>query len=92
VPVVLLDGAGTRVLERCLQDHRYRNTHGPVRSMPDAVRLAARLARPGHVVLLSPAMTAVGLFIDEADRGQQFEAAILSRAELADGVRSRSRA
>ncbi len=92
VPVVLLDGAGTRVLERCLQNHGYRNTHGPVRSMPDAVRSAAGLARPGSVVLLSPGMTAIGLFVDEADRGQQFEAAVRGQAEDADGVRSRSRA
>jgi UDP-N-acetylmuramoylalanine--D-glutamate ligase len=41
-------------------------------SMADAVHFAADLARPGDVVLLSPGGTSYDLFIDFADRGEQF--------------------
>jgi UDP-N-acetylmuramoylalanine--D-glutamate ligase len=41
-------------------------------SMADAVHGAASLARPGDVVLLSPGGTSFDLFIDFADRGEQF--------------------
>ena len=41
-------------------------------SMADAVQGAAALARPGDVVLLSPGGTSFDLFIDFADRGEQF--------------------
>jgi UDP-N-acetylmuramoylalanine--D-glutamate ligase len=41
-------------------------------SMADAVHGAAGLAGPGDVVLLSPGGTSFDLFIDFADRGEQF--------------------
>ncbi len=41
-------------------------------SMADAVQGAAALAKPGDVVLLSPGGTSFDLFIDFADRGEQF--------------------
>ena len=41
-------------------------------SMADAVQGAASLAKPGDVVLLSPGGTSYDLFIDFADRGEQF--------------------
>ncbi len=41
-------------------------------SMADAVHAAASFARPGDVVLLSPGGTSFDLFIDFADRGEQF--------------------
>jgi UDP-N-acetylmuramoylalanine--D-glutamate ligase len=41
-------------------------------SMADAVHGAAALARPGDVVLLSPGGTSFDLFVDFADRGEQF--------------------
>lgn len=47
-----------------------------VTSMPKAVRGAARVARSGDVVLLSPASASFGLFHDYADRGNQFIAAV----------------
>ncbi len=52
--------------EQALQDI-YRAT-----SMADAVHGAADLARPGDVVLLSPGGTSFDLFVDFADRGEQF--------------------
>lgn len=41
----------------------------------NAVREAARLARPGGVVLLSPAAASMDMFRDYADRGDRFAAA-----------------
>ncbi len=44
--------------------------------MEAAVRLAAGLARPGDVVLLSPAAASFDMFVDYAERGAAFRAAI----------------
>ncbi|MDQ6709622.1 MAG: UDP-N-acetylmuramoyl-L-alanine--D-glutamate ligase [Candidatus Dormibacteraeota bacterium] len=43
----------------------------------DAVRRAASMARPGSVVLLSPAFTSYDMFRDYEDRGRQFKATVL---------------
>ena len=43
----------------------------------DAVRKAAALARPGSVVLLSPAFTSYDMFRDYEDRGQRFKSTVL---------------
>jgi UDP-N-acetylmuramoylalanine--D-glutamate ligase len=51
----------------------------PVRRAPtmeDAVRLAARLARPGDTVLLSPACASFDMFPDYRARGEAFRAAV----------------
>lgn len=42
------------------------------RSMEEAVGLAARMAQPGDVVLLSPACASFDLFKNYEDRGEQF--------------------
>ncbi len=42
----------------------------------DAVRRAASMARPGSVVLLSPAFTSYDMFRDYEDRGRQFKATV----------------
>lgn len=46
------------------------------KSMPDAVRTAQRLARPGDAVLLSPACSSFDMFTSYADRGEHFAAAV----------------
>jgi UDP-N-acetylmuramoylalanine--D-glutamate ligase len=46
------------------------------RSMSDAVRRAAGLARPGDVVLLSPCCASFDLFKNYEDRGRQFAQAV----------------
>ena len=44
--------------------------------MPEAVRLAAGVARPGDAVLLSPAAASMDQFADYADRGRRFADAV----------------
>ena len=46
--------------------------------LSDAVRKAAALARPGSVVLLSPAFTSYDMFSDYEDRGRRFKATVLA--------------
>jgi UDP-N-acetylmuramoylalanine--D-glutamate ligase len=48
-----------------------------VNDMAVAVAQAWELARPGDVVLLSPASASFGRFVDYRDRGEQFKAAAL---------------
>lgn len=45
-------------------------------SMPDAVRAAADLARPGDVIILSPAAASFDQYKNYTDRGEQFVAAV----------------
>ena len=58
----------------------------PVRvadSMDEAVRLAAELARPGDVALLSPAAASFDMFTDYAARGDAFRAAVAALGDEA---------
>ena len=48
--------------------------------LDEAVELAAGLARPGGVVLLSPAYKSFDMFKDYEDRGRKFKAAVHARA------------
>jgi len=71
--LILLPGTATVKLQSDLKDF------GPVflaANMPAAVKLAARLANPGGVVLLSPGAASFGLFQHEFDRGAQFVQAV----------------
>jgi UDP-N-acetylmuramoylalanine--D-glutamate ligase len=47
-----------------------------VETMEEAVRAAARFARPGDTVLLSPACSSLDMFRDYAHRGNAFAAAV----------------
>lgn len=47
----------------------------------DAIRRAAELARPGSVVLLSPAFTSYDMFRDYEDRGRRFKSAVREELE-----------
>jgi len=73
--VVLLDGTATPGYRAALLAAG-ACVYGPYRSMEEAVRQAAALARPGAVVLLSPGCASFGLFRDEFHRGESFRAAV----------------
>jgi UDP-N-acetylmuramoylalanine--D-glutamate ligase len=47
-------------------------------SMDEAVRAAARAARPGEVVLLSPACASFDMFSNYEHRGEVFKDAVLA--------------
>ncbi len=67
--VVLLPGRATDRLTAMLAGMQCEK----VESMSAAVRTAAELAHPGDTVLLSPACASFGLFLNEFDRGDQFD-------------------
>jgi UDP-N-acetylmuramoylalanine--D-glutamate ligase len=81
--VVVLGEAAARIAEAV----GTRLTVEHAASMPEAVRRAHRLARPGDAVLLSPACASFDMFEDYADRGRRFAAAVQQlRAEQASEV------
>ncbi|HEX9099050.1 MAG TPA: UDP-N-acetylmuramoyl-L-alanine--D-glutamate ligase [Candidatus Dormibacteraeota bacterium] len=75
---VVLMGASADLLARELADHPK-----VVRAadLEEAVGLAASLARPGGVVLLSPAYKSFDMFKDYEDRGRRFKALVHQRFE-----------
>ena len=50
-------------------------------TLPDAVRAAKAMARPGDVVLLSPAAASFDMFSSYEERGEIFRAAARELAE-----------
>jgi UDP-N-acetylmuramoylalanine--D-glutamate ligase len=50
-------------------------------NLDEAVELGASLARPGGVVLLSPAYKSFDMFEDFEDRGRRFKALVHKRHE-----------
>jgi UDP-N-acetylmuramoylalanine--D-glutamate ligase len=73
VEAVVLMGASAGTLAEALHNHRKVVTAA---NLDEAVELAGRLARPGGVVLLSPAYKSFDMFKDFEDRGRQFKAAV----------------
>jgi len=55
-----------------------------VRTMEDAVREAAKIARPGDKVLLSPMCASFDLFLDFEERGRIFKSLVMSLKDDAD--------
>jgi UDP-N-acetylmuramoylalanine--D-glutamate ligase len=78
---VVLIGQAADEIERVLRRAPSAQRDGPLvieraTSMKDAVERAVRMARPGDVVLLSPAAASFDMFKDMADRGDQFASAV----------------
>ena len=73
VEAVVLIGASADLLAEALRDHR-RSVRAR-RASTRRSRSRRSLARPGGVVLLSPAYKSFDMFKDFEDRGRQFKAA-----------------
>jgi UDP-N-acetylmuramoylalanine--D-glutamate ligase len=73
---VILMGASAELLEKELQGHPNVRR---ARSLEEAVEIAAELAEPGGVVLLSPAYKSFDMFKDFEDRGRQFKELVRRR-------------
>ncbi len=73
VDAVVLIGASADLLAKELADHPKVVRAG---SLEEAVELAASLAHPGGVVLLSPAYKSFDMFKDYEDRGRRFKALV----------------
>ncbi len=76
VTAVVLIGASAALLEQQLHGHPKVVR---AESLADAVDLAAGVAKPGGVVLLSPAYKSFDMFKDFEDRGRQFKALVRQR-------------
>jgi len=79
---VVLIGETAAELERLIRD---RIPVQGAASMEQAVTLAAAAARPGDVVLLSPAATSFDMFTDYAARGDAFRGAVAQLVTTAPG-------
>ena len=73
---VVLLGASADLLAKELASHP--NVRRAV-SLGDAIDIAASQARPGGVVVLSPAYKSFDMFKDYEDRGRQFKALVRQR-------------
>jgi len=76
---VVLIGRDAAALERVLTGIC---TTERAASMADAVNAAARAARPGETVLLSPACASLDMFRDYVQRGEVFAAAVRTLAPM----------
>jgi UDP-N-acetylmuramoylalanine--D-glutamate ligase len=85
VESVVLIGASADLLAEQLRGHRKVLRAG---DLEEAVDVAAGLARPGAVVLLSPAYKSFDMFKDYEDRGRRFKALVRRKFGAADGVHS----
>ena len=73
---VILIGASADDVAGALSDHPHVLR---ARTLDEAVSMAADLARPGGVVLLSPAYKSFDMFRDFEDRGNQFKELVRKR-------------
>ncbi|MDB5254108.1 MAG: UDP-N-acetylmuramoylalanine--D-glutamate ligase [Parcubacteria group bacterium] len=69
--IILLDGTGTQRLlsEKVLPENTPHSIH---KNLKSAVKQAFKEAKKGDIVLLSPGFASFGMFINEYDRGDQF--------------------
>lgn len=72
--VVLLGGTGTERILAQVREH-YGDT-AVYQTMHEAVSDAYAAAKEGDIVLMSPAFSSKGIFVNEYDRGDQFVAAV----------------
>lgn len=73
--LVLFKGTGTDKVRHLIDDSEFESVT-EVGSMTEAVTKANEVARAGDIILLSPAFASFGMFINEYDRGDQFNSAV----------------
>lgn len=71
VKELILLGEAKEEIKQAVMDVNYKNIH-EVGSFPEAVRMAYNLAKPGDVVLLSPACASWDMFPSYEHRGDLF--------------------
>ena len=81
VESVVLIGASADLLAEQLRGHRKVLRAG---GLEEAIDVAASMARPGGVVLLSPAYKSFDMFKDYEDRGHRFKALVRHKFGAAD--------
>jgi UDP-N-acetylmuramoylalanine--D-glutamate ligase len=74
---VVVMGSSAGLLAEALAGHRVERAS----MLEDAVERAARLARPGDVVLLSPGYKSYDMFSGFEERGRRFKSIVRSRHE-----------
>ncbi|MDP3899971.1 MAG: UDP-N-acetylmuramoyl-L-alanine--D-glutamate ligase [bacterium] len=76
--VILLPGEGSKKILSALKKLHYHHA-SKAQNMTQAVASADENAKPGDVVLLSPACKSFGLFKNAKERGDRFKAAVKSK-------------
>ena len=73
--LILFPPTGARIWEKIIKitSEGSRPEKFDVKTMEQAVRIAAAETMPGKIVLLSPAAASFGTFKDYKDRGNQFK-------------------
>lgn len=74
--IILLSGSGTDRIVNSLQEAGSSKIHGPYTKLSRAVMKAFELSESGDTILFSPAFTSFGMFKNEYDRGDQFNALV----------------
>lgn len=83
VIAVILMGVTGRKIAAMLKKAGYKGAiEENIPDMPAAINAARKHAKPGSVVLFSPASASFGMFRDYVDRGDQFTACVRSLAKL----------
>ena len=68
----LLEGTAAEAITAAVARGGRRAPVGPFSSLEEAVHAAAKAARRGEIVMLSPGCASFGMFQNEFDRGRQF--------------------
>lgn len=71
---VLFDGDAGEVLSETITKAKIKTpTYGYYKTMKEAVNKAISIAKPGDAIILSPAGASFNMFLNEWDRGEQFD-------------------
>ena len=73
----LLEGSGTEKIIEILKENKI-SWFGPYHSLSEALDHSVHQADKGDSILLSPACTSFGMFLNEFDRGDKFKELVLS--------------